>query len=102
MPIVNTESGRIRDTLAAMKVLTGADRGCGAYISRFQRVGGASHAVGPETPPLETSRSARMVTAIFWAVVVIREESPTKAALVSRAAFTIVSGGTSLPRSITW
>ena len=34
VPIVNTESGRIRDTLAAMKVLTGADRGCGAYISR--------------------------------------------------------------------
>ena len=54
VPIVNTESSRIRDTLAAMKVLTGADQGCGAYISSFQRVGGATHAVGPETPPLET------------------------------------------------
>ncbi len=54
VPIVNTESSRIRDTLAATKVLTGADRGCGAYISRFQRVGGAPHAVGPEMPPLET------------------------------------------------
>lgn len=54
VPIVNTESSRIRDTLAAMKALTGADQGCEAYISRFQRIGGASRSMGPESMPLET------------------------------------------------
>lgn len=54
VPIVNTESSRIRDTLAAMKALTGADQGCEAYISRFQRIGGASRSMGPENMPLET------------------------------------------------
>lgn len=53
VPIVNTESSRIRETLAAMKALTGADPGCGNYIARFQTVGGAHRPVGEETP-LET------------------------------------------------
>lgn len=43
VPIVNTESSRIRDTLAAMKTLTGADPGCGDYIARFQVIGGTDH-----------------------------------------------------------
>ena len=43
VPIVNTESGRIRDTLAAMKTLTGTDPGCGDYIARFQVIGGTDH-----------------------------------------------------------
>ena len=51
--IINTESSRMMDTLSAMKVLTGIDRGCGAYISRFQRGGGASQPMAAETP-LET------------------------------------------------
>lgn len=54
VPIVNTESSRIRDTLAAMKALTGADPGCGAYISRFQRIGGASRSMEAEGMPLQT------------------------------------------------
>ncbi|MDE7221561.1 MAG: homocysteine S-methyltransferase family protein, partial [Oscillospiraceae bacterium] len=54
VPIVNTESSRIRDTLAAMKVLAGTDKGCGAYISRFQRIGGAYRPTGQEELPLET------------------------------------------------
>ena len=53
VPIVNTESSRIRDTLAAMRALTGEDPGCGAYITRFQIVGRADHsAIGAF--PLET------------------------------------------------
>ena len=43
VPIVNTESSRIRDTLSAMKVLAGQDPGCREYIARFQVIGGADH-----------------------------------------------------------
>lgn len=50
VPIVNTESSRIRDTLAAAKVLTGADPDCGAFISRFQIIGGADRRVGGPVP----------------------------------------------------
>lgn len=41
VPIVNTGSSRIRDTLAAARVLTGSDPGCGDYIARCQKIGGA-------------------------------------------------------------
>lgn len=53
VPIVNTESSLIRDTLAASKVLTGADEGAQEYISRFQVIGAASCAAGPEEMSLE-------------------------------------------------
>ncbi len=53
VPIVNTESSRIRDTLSAAKVLTGADPDCGAFISRFQIIGRADRPVG-EPAPVET------------------------------------------------
>ena len=43
--IVNTESSRVRDTLSAMKVLTGQDPGCMSYIARHQIVGGPDHPV---------------------------------------------------------
>ena len=43
--IVNTESSRVRDTLSAMKVLTGQDPGCMSYIVRHQIVGGPDHPV---------------------------------------------------------
>ncbi len=42
VPIINTGSPLIRDTLAAMRVLTGGDPRCGDYIARFQVIGGAS------------------------------------------------------------
>ncbi len=35
VPIVNTASACVRETLAAAKVLCGADPGCGAYITQF-------------------------------------------------------------------
>ncbi|MDE7053463.1 MAG: homocysteine S-methyltransferase family protein [Oscillospiraceae bacterium] len=50
VPIVNTESSRIRDTLSAAKVLTGADPDCGAFISRFQVIGRADRPVGGPAP----------------------------------------------------
>ena len=50
VPIVNTESSRIRDTLSAAKVLTGADPDCGAFISRFQIIGRADRPVGGPAP----------------------------------------------------
>ncbi len=50
VPIVNTASSRIRDTLSAAKVLTGADPGCGAFISRFQVIGRADRPVGGPAP----------------------------------------------------
>ena len=43
--IVNTESSCVRDTLSAMKVLTGQDPGCMSYIARHQIVGGPDHPV---------------------------------------------------------
>ena len=46
--IINTASSRMMDTLSAMKVLTNTDKGCGAYISRFQRIGGANQPVDGE------------------------------------------------------
>ena len=39
--IVNTGSSRIRDTLAAARVLTGGDPGCADYITRYQIIGGS-------------------------------------------------------------
>ena len=77
VPIVNTESSRIRDTLAAMKVLTGADKGCGGYISRFQRIGGASQPVGPEELPLETLLMTGQKSGVPAAVeALLEKESP--------------------------
>ncbi len=52
--IINTGSSRMMDTLAAMKALTGADEGCGAYIDRFRIIGGACQSVGGSDMPLET------------------------------------------------
>jgi len=43
--IVNTESSCVRETLSAMKVLTGQDPGCMRYITRHQIVGGPDHPV---------------------------------------------------------
>lgn len=39
VPIVNTGSPGVWDTLAAAKVLAGADPGCGAFIARYQGEG---------------------------------------------------------------
>ena len=52
--ILNTSSSGMMDTLAAMKVLTGADRGCGGYIARFQTVGRAYRQEDGDGLPLET------------------------------------------------
>ncbi|MDE7262278.1 MAG: homocysteine S-methyltransferase family protein, partial [Oscillospiraceae bacterium] len=52
--IINTSSTGMMDTLAAMRALTGADKGCGDYIARFQRVGGAAQPAGGAETPLET------------------------------------------------
>ena len=52
--IINTASTGMMDTLAAMKVLTGADKNCGDYIARFQTLGGAYRPAGEEHLPLET------------------------------------------------
>ena len=48
MPIVNTGSERVMDTLAAARVLRGADPGCGAFIARFQNAGEACRPGGGE------------------------------------------------------
>ena len=53
VPIVNTESSRIRETLTAMRALTGDDPGCSDYIARHQKTGGAWWAQQPDLP-LET------------------------------------------------
>lgn len=50
VPIVNTESSAIRDTLLIMKTLAGQDRRCTAYIARFQRTGRAEHPLSGDTP----------------------------------------------------
>lgn len=77
IPIVNTASSGIRDTLAAMKVLTGADKGCGGYISRFQRIGCASRPIGPEELPLETLLMTGQKSGIPAAVeALLEKESP--------------------------
>lgn len=54
VPIINTESSRVRDTLAAMKALTGNDKDCAAYISRSQAICGAHPPMNCAEPPLET------------------------------------------------
>ncbi len=76
VPIVNTESSRIRDTLAAMRALTGEDPGCGAYITRFQIVGRAYHsAIGAF--PLETLIETGQKSGVPAAVEALLErESP--------------------------
>lgn len=76
VPIVNTESSRIRDTLAAMKVLTGADKGCEAYITQFQRIGGASRPVGPEETPLETLLMTGQKSGVPAAVEALLDKEP--------------------------
>ncbi len=50
MPIVDPRSARVRDAIAAAKVLLGEDAGCAAYIARHQ---GAR-----ETAPAETGSAA--------------------------------------------
>lgn len=53
VPIVNTESAAIRDTLAAAKVLTGADSRCAAYIALHQ-------GRGAERTPVEMAPAVRL------------------------------------------
>ncbi len=52
VPIINTGSSRVMDTLETMRVLTGRDPGCADYIASRQRLGGA-WAQGREEPSLE-------------------------------------------------
>lgn len=76
VPIVNTESSRIRDTLAAMKALTGADPGCGNYIARFQTAGEAHRPVGEEAP-LETLIATGQKSGVPAAVeALLEKETP--------------------------
>ena len=74
--IINTGSSGMMDTLAAMKVLTGADEGCRAYIARFQRIGGACQpAVGPDMP-LETLIVMGQRSGVPAAVEALLEKEP--------------------------
>ena len=52
VPIINTGSSRVMDTLETMRVLTGRDPGCADYIASRRRLGGA-WAQGREEPSLE-------------------------------------------------
>jgi len=74
--IINTASTGMMDTLAAMKVLTNTDRGCGGYISRFQIVGGAYRPI-VEEPPLETLIAMGQRSGVSAAVeTLLRTEKP--------------------------
>lgn len=75
--IINTSSSGMMDTLAAMEVLLGADKGCGAYIARFQTVGGAYHPTGEGEIPLETLVAMGQRSGVPAAVEALLErESP--------------------------
>jgi len=74
--IINTGSSRMMDALAAMKVLTGADKGCGAYISRFQVIGGAGQPAGGPDLPLEPLIVMGQRSGVPAAVEALLEKEP--------------------------
>lgn len=73
--ILNTSSSRMMDTLAAMRVLTGADRGCAAFISRFQIIGGAYQSMDGDLP-LETLIIMGQRSGVPAAVEALLKEEP--------------------------
>jgi len=74
--IINTGSPRMMDALAAMKVLVGADKGCGAYIARFQAAGGAGQVAGSPDLPLESLIVMGQRSGVPAAVEVLLEQEP--------------------------
>lgn len=76
VPIINTGSPRVMDALGAMRALTGADPGCGDYIARHQRLGGA-WVSGGDRPSLELLVSTGRRSGVPAAVEALLErESP--------------------------
>ncbi|MDE7262449.1 MAG: homocysteine S-methyltransferase family protein [Oscillospiraceae bacterium] len=74
--IINTSSTGMMDTLAAVKVLTGVDKGCGDYIARFQKLGGACRPAGEEQLPLETLIVMGQRSGVPAAVEALLEKEP--------------------------
>lgn len=77
IPIINTESSRIRDTLLAMRALAGQDPNCRNYIARHQIIGGPDHPVQPPEASLEALIIAGMKSSVPAAAEALLErEAP--------------------------
>ena len=74
--IINTSSTGMMDTLAAMKALTGADKGCGEYIARFQTLGGAYRPAGEGGLSLEALIVMGQRSGVPAAVEALLEKEP--------------------------